>query len=992
MTKSVKNINEVRIPAAYELIGVNELPENKSLGIYLKHKKSGAKLALISNEDKNKVFCIGFRTPPEDSTGVAHIVEHTTLCGSKKYPSKDPFVELVKGSLNTFLNAMTYPDKTVYPVASENDKDFANLMGVYLDAVFYPNFYRNKAIFEQEGWHYELDPETGKLTYNGVVYNEMKGSFSSPDTIEWNDISAELYPDVTYHFVSGGDPEVIPTLTYENYLAFHKRFYHPSNSYIYLYGDFDIEDRLDFLDKEYLSAFDAINPKSEIPLQKPVKADKTYTYSLSDGEDSDHRTFLSYSTVTGLSTDVMHANAMKILEYVMVDAPGAPIKKALVDAGIGNDISSSFVTDSRQTALIIEAAGANAEDKDKFVSVIEDTAKKYIEQGISKKSLTASLNFFEFKYREGDFGRWPKGLLVGLRMYDSWLYDETKPFDTIELGGIFAELRKKIDTDYFEKLLDSALLHNDHKVILTVAPEKGKNAALEKATEEKLAKIKASMTEKDIEDLKAESAKLKAFQETPSTPEELAAIPMLDREDIAKKPKTVSNIDKEINGIKTLWHKEDTNGIAYLHLLFDANDMAEEDLQYMRLLADTLGLVDTKKHTYADLSDEVLMYSGGIMPDLNYYSNVDDANKVGVYFGAELKTLARELPHSLPLLNEILYETEFTDATDKRVKEILKENIAGAQSSLEGNGNANAVSAGAYYLTAMGRVGELVNGISYYRFIKDLSDNYESKKDALHKKLNGLLKKYIVKERAFISVTADEASFTEVANKGDLLVDIMPTGSPVSSDKLSDRLVNEIAAERKGWSKKAIAYTGSGTVQYVARVGNFREKGLPYTGLLELMKVMLSYDYLWMNVRVKGGAYGCYGGFDRDGRGSFSSYRDPNLFETDKVYEGVADYLESFKADDRTLTQFIIGTMSAVDRPLNPYASGEKALVWKMRGVSYEDAEKARDEILSVTEEGIHSLAPYAKALMDDNVLAVVGSEAKINENRDKFDKVESLL
>ena len=373
MSKSIKNIEEVKIPREYELVFTKELKDIKALGIYLKHKKSGARLALISNEDENKVFSIGFRTPPEDSTGVAHIVEHTVLCGSKKYPSKDPFIEMAKGSLNTFLNAMTYPDKTIYPVASCNDKDFKNLMNVYLDAVFYPNLYTNRAIFEQEGWHYELDEETGELKINGVVYNEMKGAFSSPDEVEDLRVREALYPDSPYGIESGGDPEVIPELTYENYVAFHKRFYHPSNSYIILHGNFDIEERLDFLDKEYLSDFDKIDPKSDIPLQKPVSKDFTDSYSVAESEDTKEKTFLSYNVVTGIATDTFTIGALQLLRFVLMDAPGAPVKKALIEAGIGKEISSSLSIHMFQPNFSIHATGTEAERKDEFVQIIEDT-------------------------------------------------------------------------------------------------------------------------------------------------------------------------------------------------------------------------------------------------------------------------------------------------------------------------------------------------------------------------------------------------------------------------------------------------------------------------------------------------------------------------------------------------------------------------------------------------------------------------------------------
>lgn len=994
MSRSVKSTDEIRLPETYELLGSEELHDAKSLGIYLKHKKSGARLALVSNTDNNKVFCIGFRTPPEDSTGVAHIVEHTTLCGSREFPSKDPFVELVKGSMNTFLNAMTYPDKTVYPVASTNDKDFANLMHVYLDAVFYPNFYKNKAIFEQEGWHYELDEKGDTLTYNGVVFNEMKGALSDPHDVESGVISAALFPENTYKYVSGGDPEVIPSLTYENYLAFHKRYYHPSNSYIYLYGDFDIEERLQFMDEHYLSAFDAIDPDSEIPVQDPVHADIADTYSVAESEDTDNRTFLSYNTVVGLSTDVTLSTAIRILQYVMTDAPGAPVKKALIEAGIGKDVSASFETSLRQPVFSIEASGARKEDKERFVNIIENTVRKTIKEGISKKSLLAAVNFFEFKYRESDFGRWPKGLLVGLRTYDTWLYDDTKPFDTIELGGIYKELREKIDTDYYENLLDKYILNNEHKAIVALSPEKGKNEREAEKTARKLSDIRKNMTDSDIAALKENSKKLRAFQENPSTPEELAKIPMLTRADISTKSREVSNIEERFEKIPVLWHNVDTNGIAYIHMLFDAGDMEKEDIQYMKLLAELLGYVDTKRHSYKDFSDEILLHTGGITTDLTSYSSAEDADKVKLFLSVEAKCLADELSATVSLVNEMLFETEFTDETDKRIKEVLAEDIQNMQDSLEANGNGTAVRVASYYVTAAGRIAELASGVNYYRFIKRLSEHFNEEKDKLHEKLTKLIKKYIVRERLTVSLTADEDTHKKVSEYYEKICKGVPGGTANTGVQLCTSLADEIKNETTARNGKgvSVAFTTSGRVQYVGRFGNFRHKGLPYNGLTLLLQVLLSYDYLWVNIRVKGGAYGCSGQFNMDGSSSLSSYRDPNLKETNAIFEGVSDYLRNFKADDRTLTQYIIGTISMIDRPWTPYTAGETALRYYMRGISQAMVEKMRAEILDVTEDGIRSLADYTDALLSDNVLAVVGSEAKINENKEYFNEISSLL
>ena len=436
---------------AYELVDTQEMPDLDSTGLLLRHKKTGAHLVLVENEDNNKVFTIGFRTPPKNSTGVAHIVEHTVLCGSKEFPVKDPFVELVKGSLNTFLNALTYPDKTVYPVASCNDKDFQNLMHVYLDAVFYPNIYKEEKIFQQEGWHYELEDVNAPLKYNGVVFNEMKGVFSSPDQLLERNIQHSLFPDTAYGVESGGDPAVIPDLSYEEYLEFHRKYYHPSNSYIYLYGDMDMEEKLNWLDEHYLSSFDAISVNSEIAIQAPFheRKEEYGFYSVTEGEDVEGKAYFSYNAVCGDTMDCYLYRAFQVISYVLVQSVGAPLKQALLDAGIGNDINCFYEESIRQPYFSIIAKNVKMEQKQKFLDVIREELSRLVREGINKQSLHAAINGLEFQYREADFGNYPKGLMYGLQIFDSWLYDEKRPFIHICANETFAYLKEQVSNDYF---------------------------------------------------------------------------------------------------------------------------------------------------------------------------------------------------------------------------------------------------------------------------------------------------------------------------------------------------------------------------------------------------------------------------------------------------------------------------------------------------------------------------------------------------------------
>jgi len=542
--------------AEYEILDEHRVEDVQSDGFILRHKKSGARIAILSNNDDNKVFYIGFRTPPEDETGVPHIIEHTTLCGSKKFPVKDPFIELAKGSLNTFLNAMTYPDKTVYPIASCNDQDFKNLMDVYLDAVFNPNITKYEEIFKQEGWHYELTGKDDELKINGVVYNEMKGAYSSPDEVLSSQIYRSLFPDNTYSKDSGGNPEYIPKLTYEAYLDFYHKYYHPSNSYIYLYGDMDVVERLEWLDKEYLSLYDYKKVNSEINKQPAFDEIKNVEaqYSITMDDSQENKTYLSYNRVVGDSLDEMLYQAFDVLDYALVSSPGAPVKQALIDAGIGDDVYGSYDAGILQPVFSFVAKNANASQADEFESIIENTLKEVVKTGINKEALLAGINSSEFKFREADFGQFPKGLLFGLNCLDSWLFDDMKPFIHLECLGTFAKLRKAVDTDYFEKLIQEYLLDNTHGSSVTVKPKRGLGNEREEALAKELSDYKASLSDEEIKKLIEDTEHLKKYQEEPSSDEDLRKLPMLTRADMKKNAMPFSNIEDELSDVKVVRH------------------------------------------------------------------------------------------------------------------------------------------------------------------------------------------------------------------------------------------------------------------------------------------------------------------------------------------------------------------------------------------------------------------------------------------------------
>ncbi|MBD5539690.1 MAG: insulinase family protein [Lachnospiraceae bacterium] len=965
---------------AYEIKELRDIPDLNSKGALLMHKKSGAKVVVMENDDPNKVFYIGFRTTPDNSTGVAHIMEHTVLCGSRKFPVKDPFVELVKGSLNTFLNAMTYPDKTVYPVASCNDTDFKNLMDVYLDAVFYPNIFKEKKIFMQEGWHYELDKPDGELKINGVVYNEMKGAFSSPDDVLDRAVLNTLFPDNTYAFESGGDPDDIPTLTYEEYLQFHKKYYHPSNSYIYLYGNMDMEERLNWLDEHYLSDFDYLEVDSEINEQKPFAkpVDVVKEYSITTDESEQDNTYLSYNAVVGNVLDKEKYIAFQILDYALCTAPGAPIKQALTDKGIGTEIYSVYDNGIYQPYFSIVAKNANLEQKDEFIGTIEEELKRLRKEGISKKALKAGLNYFEFKYREADFGSYPKGLMYGLQMFDSWLYDVNSPFMHVEANETFALLKERIETDYFERLIGTYLLDNPHKSYVCVVPKPGLNVEKEKKLSEKLSAFKEQLTDSQIERLIEDTKALEAYQEGEDSPEDLAKIPMLKREDMKKEAEPFVNEIVERDGIKILFHDLFTNGVSYIRLVFDISDLKEEQLFTLAVLKSVWGLMDTKRHSYGDFFNEIYINTGGVAPVINSYANAKDDEILRLHVECKAKALYGQADKAFDIMEELLLETDFTDK--KRLLEILEETKSKLEANLQSSGHAAAELRAASYFNKTAYIEEQLRGIAFYKKLDKLIKDFDAKSDELIGNLQELVRNICKKQAFMADYTGTKEGLEEIAA---LL--------PSFREKLS---TGQMGKERIEIVPKAYneGFKTSGQVQYVCRCGSFKDKGLAYNGALKVLKVMMGYDYLWLNVRVKGGAYGCMNNFRNTGESYFVSYRDPNLKETLEVYEKAAEYIRNFRADERTMTKYVIGAISDKDMPLTPQAKGIRSMSAYFTDYDYEMEQKERDELLQTDDKTIRSLAAYIEAFMEENYICVIGGEEKIKNNSDLFEHIENLI
>ena len=964
----------------YELLEERKLDDLNSTGLLLKHKKSGARVVVLSNDDENKVFSIGFKTPPYNDTGLQHIIEHSVLCGSRKYPVKDPFVELCKGSLNTFLNAMTYPDKTVYPVASCNEVDFKNIMDVYMDAVFYPNIYSKPQIFQQEGWHYELEDADSLLEYNGVVYNEMKGAYSSPDEVLSNYTFISLFPDTCYSKESGGDPKKIPQLTYEEFLNYHKNYYHPENSYIYLYGNIDVQERLDYLDEEYLKEFDRIHMNIQIGLQKPFNkmVIMTEEYAITEDESLDNNSYLSYNVVVGTALDPELYLAMQILDYALVMAPGAKLKQALIDKGIGTDIYSSYEGSVYQPVYSIIAKNANESQQQDFIDTIKEVLLDIATNGIEERAILAGINYYEFKYREADFGSYPKGLMYGLQMMDSWLYDELKPFIHIEAGKTFDMIKEEAKSGLFEKIIKEQLLGNNHASLIVLVPKKNLTEDMEAAVEEELQKYKAILQDEKIADIIKDTKDLEIYQDESSSQEELETIPMLAIDDIKKEAGPLYIDKKQVAGVDVIHHNMFTNKIAYTMISFDCKNVTEDLIPYIGLLSSVLGYIDTTNYSYAELANEININSGGISTSASIYTDSRDLSKYSIKYDVRAKTLYEKVDFAFEIIKEVLFESKFTEY--KRLKEIVSTVKSRLESSMTNSGHSVAMLEATAQFSETGYYSNLMRGYRFYKLMEKLESDFDNVKEDIALKLSSLIKMIFRADNMLVSYTANDEGYEILANP--------LTGFVAQLEK--DKL--EVAIREYKQVHVKTAYTSSSQVQYVARCGNYIREGFHYSGALKVLKVIFSYDYLWTNVRVKGGAYGCMSGFNHNGDSYFASYRDPNLAKTNKIYEEAPNYIRKFTVSDRDMVKYIIGTIGEMDTPMNPSAKGMRSFGAYISNVSYEDMQKERNEVIDAKQEDIRGLADLIESVIKQDYFCVVGNAKQINDEKKMFDIIQNLF
>ncbi len=807
----------------------------------------------------------------------------------------------------------------------------------------------------------------------------MNGAFSSPEGVLDRMILNSLFPDTAYCHESGGDPEVIPELTYEYYLDFHRRFYHPSNSYIYLYGDIDIEEKLRFLDEEYLSDYEAITLDSHIQPQasfdKPVEINKNY--SISSSENEQDNTYLSYNAVIGSVLDKKLCMAFDVLDYALLNVPGAPLKKVLLDAGIGKDIMGGYDDTTLQPMFSVVAKNANYEDKEKFISIIRDTLAEQVKTGINKKALMAGINSAEFRFREADFGSYPQGLIYGLDCMETWLYDDSKPFAQLEALETFAFLKEQTKTNYFEEIIQKYLLDNNHSSVVCILPEKGLNAKTEEALATKLAEYKASLSEDEITQLVKDTEALKQYQDEPSTKEELEKIPLLTRADMKKEAAGFQNKEEVCEDVLLLKHEMFTGGIIYLNFLFDLTHILEADVPYLGLLKAVLGYVDTAEHSYADLANEINLNTGGISSAIGVYQKLEKYGAFTAKYEVRTKLLPEKLPETLALVKEILTTSSLDD--DKRLYEIVAQVKSRLQMSLSSAGHGVSAIRAMSYFSTNAKYNDMTGGIELYRLIADIEEHFDEKKDALKDKLKTMMAQIFRAENLLISITADTADIEK----------FKPTISEIKDCLYTNPVSQEVCVIH--CEKKNEGFKDASQVQYVSRAGNFTEKGLTYTGALRVLKVILSYDYLWLNIRVKGGAYGCMSGFSRVGDCYFSSYRDPNLRKTNEVYEKAPEYIENFTVDERDMTKYIIGTISELDTPLNPSAKGIRSTSAYLSGLTETMVQQERDEVINATVADIRGLAQFVRAILSDEVLCVIGSEEVLEVEKEMFENLVDL-
>ncbi|MFA7222014.1 MAG: insulinase family protein [Bacilli bacterium] len=961
----------------YKKIAEQNLPEVNCKATIYEHIKTGARVCTLDTEDINKVFCIAFKTPAINSTGVTHIIEHSVLCGSKKYPVKDPFVELMKGSLNTFLNAFTFPDKTMYPCASKNDKDFKNLMDIYLNAVFFPRIYTCKNIFLQEGWHYEIFNKDDPIKYNGVVYNEMKGAYSSADEVLNEVLMNGTFDGTTYQYESGGDPECIPNLTYEDFIGFHKKYYSPTNSYIFLYGKMDMEERMDFLDKEYLSKFEKIdvNPIIKKSESQEKLVEKEIFYPIAQNEILDNKTNLGLGIALTGATDIKDDIAFTILDRILINSPSGIIKNKLLAAGIGDDIEGGCNDGINEVAFSIISKNTSMKQKDNFLNVINDTLNSLANGELDHESVLAYINNFEFKARENLFGRMPLGLEIILKSMDTWLYDDKTPFLKLNQLGYYKELREDLKNGYFEELIKKYLLNNNHKFLVIQKPSNTLQIEKEKAAAFKLEKYKATLSSEEIASLIRMNEELREYQSAPDSIESINSIPHLTLQDLKMKPDNYPCNVEHLN-FDLYTSNYFTNGIVYGDFYFNAKDISYKHASELALLSALLTKLPTNKHTNQEL-DKMIGLNCGSFDATLFLNKIYKTNDYNFYFGFEFSVLKENLGFIKDMSLEFINDSQISN--EAKLQEIIGSEKARLDQAVN-YGHSLAMIRSKRNNSVGDYLNDEINGVGYIDFINDLSKNFATKKDELIKDLSMLIHTLFTKENFVAYSTLDKETMPNYKEACMQLYENLPSSSErkVNNEQIKLKPINE-------------GFMCPFDVNFVIRSCDFARVGCSYNGKMDVLTNAIGIDYLWQNVRVKGGAYGAGLLLNQKMGFALYSYRDPHIVETNNIYFGIPEFIKSMKYSDEELLKLKIGSISNNSYVMHPSDAGKLGFSRLLSGYTYEEVVKQNDELLECTVSDLNNFANTISELLNNSNLCVIGNEKQVDDNKKLFNEIRKL-
>lgn len=968
----------------FKLIEKQFIKEIGATGKILIHEKSGAHLIHIDNTDSHKAFTISFKTLPENNKGTAHIVEHAIGCSSENYPLKDVLSELDKGSLNTSINACTYCDMTMYYCSSKNHKDLFNLVKVYLDLIFNPLFLKRSEFFRQEGWHYCIQKMSDRLTYNGVVYNEMQGEYTDPVVMLEHCINESLFPDTIYKYDSGGIPEDIVTLSEKEFLDYYQKNYHPSNCCICLYGDIILDEFLMLFDKEYLSHFERQLVHNNIPLQKLLsKPIEKEVYYISESGDKDLNNpygedYLALSFVVGTALDVELRLALEILEHILLKSAASPLTRVLItenNMGIGLE-EAGYDPLKQQPVFSIILKGTKKEYKDAFEKKVFEVLNDMIVYGVDKDLLEAAIHTVSFSLKEMDTSGESRGIMFSEAMQNSFLY-KGHPFKHLCYKEHLDHIMENWDRGYFENIIEKYFLKNNHRVLIAATPSSMTSIKKEKIIRKELDKFKKSLSKDELKELVKNNIDLQKFQESPSKFEAAEILPILSIDDIDKNVERFVVKEEIIEGANVLFNPENTDDISYIHILFDTSAVAQEDIPYLGILSHMLTYLSTKHYTYTEIENEINKNTGGLNCSINVYGDINDPDRYKPIFKISSKIFIDKMPRYIGLIKEIISESYFHEK--EKIRELLDYIHYELRRSFilaPEYQSAKRVSA---YISQIGMYEEMASGMNYYKMISDLLSDYDNQFEMLSNKLCQIYKDIINRKNLLISITAEEKHYTDIMRHIRNLVCSIPLKNTITNNYFFS------------FSHKREGCMTSNALQAVATGFNYKKSGYPFSGALHVVANILNSTYLWDYIRLRGGAYGCDLTIGRNGHVILCSYSDPHLIRTLKTYEQIANFLSSIQLTEKELHSYIIGTIGALDMPLSFEQKSHRAYIYKLCNHTHKMLEKERFEVLSTTIQDIKSLSLLFKPLEVLDNYFVIGSEGKIRSHKNIFDHVITI-